>query len=99
MENEIIRLQENLNEAVKERDDAVAALDLFVNENPESPISYTEEISIGRTSRPVLRTRYVQSPDNVSINWAGVCLRVTLRQDSIELSVHQALPVFLYSKR
>ena len=86
MQSEILRLQENLSEAVKERDNAVAALDLFVNENLESPISYVEEISLDPNSSPVIRTRYVQSPDNVSIIWAGVSLRLTLKQDFVELS-------------
>ena len=84
MENEIFRLQENLEVAVKERDAAIAALNLFVNDQVQSPISYVENIPTG--AGHVLRTRYVQSPDNVSIEWAGVCLRVTLKQDFVELS-------------
>ena len=86
--------QDHITKLQRERDTAVAALNKYVDDQTESPISITEMESIGEQAGPSFKKRYIQGR-GIEFDWRGVYLRVLLvrpgdsqRQGSIELTFH-----------
>lgn len=77
-------VQEHIERIERERDQAVLALNQYVDSQTTSQIFYDDAVCTGEGSGPSFKRVYVQSSD-IQIHYAGVHLDVSLVGDCIKL--------------
>lgn len=81
--------QEHIQKIERQRDDAVKALNEYVDNQTESPFYFEDWVSTGEDSGPTTKRVYIQT-NQIVVEYAGVELEILLRksEDHINLQWH-----------
>lgn len=79
------KVREYINDIERERTAAINALNEYIDDQTESPFSYSDFLCTGEDEgSPVFKIKYIQT-HKMEIKHAGIDLSILLREDIIEL--------------